>query len=1235
MKRYLIFLFLATAISAFTQKLYLPVQVDQQWTFLEVSDESTDLDRTRLYGHLGDLNLPWLGRPGTQSGYYLVEKNGKLGLVTATFQPVLRAAWREIHPISDQYFLVAGEQGYSIVERNEQALLKADGYQAIKLPEDGSVSYFLLMQGGKWGVKKRGQQAWSIPPEYAELEFVKVGEEGFFKGRKNTAENKWQLLNWAGKPFSGLAGNFASIEPAGRSYLAVQDTSGKTGWSVRDLTGKEVLILEPGSMIKPLTDQLFAYREKGSPTYTVLVMRSQITPLVEQFRELEPIHNQLVFYRLEKSTGFISGDGRLKPIPAEQILEVKPVNDDVLLVKGGTDKKWGVYLLSEERLVQDMVFDTIMPFSGHFAEVQMDDRVGVINDAGSLVVPPRYESIGKATDRIHAYWQDSVRVYPVDKAGYPAEAAFAEQRTKVKAPDKYYWPDYRDPEPMEKITSPAGSQFPTYKDNEMPWKELERNNPTDTLWLAKGKSYWKPEADLFRLMQWEEVEVVIREKSSASKKKKKKKKSSKTTPVEKRTELVMKWVPQGPPVRYIRKVSPVNWTLAYHGTGGLIANELTQLGRTPFSIRKVSLILNDEQRVSDVEMIGIRISDFADGLPYAAFCDPDGKVGLIDKQGVQATDAEGNPLRFTYISKPAGGFMQVCLSGSAFNRTGLDLAQFFREFNVELVREPADQASELQSDQAALWGYAGPDGQLVIPCEYDQTMPFEEGVAINKKAGGWGVINAENKVIVPFEYDAVSRNAQAWMVMKQNKNEAVFYYDGQGQRHDQAATAALAVSGHRLFPVQTDGGNDKYGYADRRGEMVIPPQFDYASPFQDGLATVRTGRKWFFINEQGKEMITLDSTILGIIEVGQFSEGLCPIRKATILDKKPTRKYGYLNTDGKLAIPAVFDGAGPFHNGIAVVDSLNLGDYRPGQEGGIPRDLALIDKQGQLLTPYSFRRISPFNEAGFAEVIQAGTGKQGIVGKDGQVLTGQYYPRVKSFPAGMTVFDGSTWKVFDYSGAALSLPNTNITSISYFTGNDLIVKDQSDQWLHLEITGQKATIKTQGLQWLQPFEHGYGIARKDNRQQLYGQDQSWIDPGAGTFFKFWSDQLLGVKSGAQEFYANVAGQNAFSRNFEQVNKFTGGQAIVSYQGQTGVINNRGVFVVPPKFAEITREEAGYFKVSSPGPLYGLYSPDGQELVPVRYHSLKKLPNGIIRAVYANSVAYYRPDGEALWVPGIP
>jgi len=46
--------------------------------------------------------------------------------------------------------------------------------------------------------------------------------------------------------------------------------------------------------------------------------------------------------------------------------------------------------------------------------------------------------------------------------------------------------------------------------------------------------------------------------------------------------------------------------------------------------------------------------------------------------------------------------------------------------------------------------------------------------------------------------------------------------------------------------------NDKYGYIDANGKMVIPPQFDLALSFNSGLALVYVGGKAGYINQVGQ-----------------------------------------------------------------------------------------------------------------------------------------------------------------------------------------------------------------------------------------------------------------------------------------------------------------------------------------------------------------------------------------------
>jgi len=44
-----------------------------------------------------------------------------------------------------------------------------------------------------------------------------------------------------------------------------------------------------------------------------------------------------------------------------------------------------------------------------------------------------------------------------------------------------------------------------------------------------------------------------------------------------------------------------------------------------------------------------------------------------------------------------------------------------------------------------------------------------------------------------------------------------------------------------LYPIEI---NEKYGYIDKLGKEVVPPKFDEAQEFSEGLAAVKFGHKW-------------------------------------------------------------------------------------------------------------------------------------------------------------------------------------------------------------------------------------------------------------------------------------------------------------------------------------------------------------------------------------------------------
>jgi hypothetical protein len=67
-------------------------------------------------------------------------------------------------------------------------------------------------------------------------------------------------------------------------------------------------------------------------------------------------------------------------------------------------------------------------------------------------------------------------------------------------------------------------------------------------------------------------------------------------------------------------------------------------------------------------------------------------------------------------------------------------------------------------------------------------------------------------------------------------------------------------------------GGQKAGFKDLTGKVVIPPQFDEARDFSEGLAPIRINRKWGYIDSKGKTVIPSK-----YYRARGFSEGLAAV----------------------------------------------------------------------------------------------------------------------------------------------------------------------------------------------------------------------------------------------------------------------------------------------------------------------------------------------------------------------
>lgn len=199
-----------------------------------------------------------------------------------------------------------------------------------------------------------------------------------------------------------------------------------------------------------------------------------------------------------------------------------------------------------------------------------------------------------------------------------------------------------------------------------------------------------------------------------------------------------------------------------------------------------------------------------------------------------------------------------------------------------------------------------------------------------------------------------------------------------------------------LFSCGTIGPQHEYGlygYIDKSGKQIIKPQFKFARPFSEGLAAVEIGNKTGFIDEHGNLVIKPKFSFVGDFHEGlalmllgewsysqfshieglvttnpqygfidrsgqltfrglfpeyafsadsHFSDGLVPIRVGN--------RCGYMDKSGSLAIRPIFESAGDFSRGTALVR--------------LDNKWIEIDKTGQLVSANPSPRLqgAPNNE---------------------------------------------------------------------------------------------------------------------------------------------------------------------------------------------------------------------------------------------------------------------------------
>jgi hypothetical protein len=283
----------------------------------------------------------------------------------------------------------------------------------------------------------------------------------------------------------------------------------------------------------------------------------------------------------------------------------------------------------------------------------------------------------------------------------------------------------------------------------------------------------------------------------------------------------------------------------------------------------------------------------------------------------------------------------------------------------------------------------------------------------------------------------------------------------------------------------------KWGYINAAGRIVVEPQYSYAYSFSDGLAQVwlgEQGEKRYFINKDGDVVFTPPE--VGF--VSEFHEGLAPYLIRF--------KYGYIDKQGQVVIPLQFDRVDACEpGGYGVVGHFCL-DVAFGifSEGLAPfpkgdtKKVGYVDKAGRIAIEPIFEDGYEFSEG--LGLVKSGE-KWGFIDRSGKFVIEPKFDSGVSFREGLAAIQlGEKWGFINKSGEIVIEPQYD--DANYFSEGLAPVAvgcEDQQRWGYIDRSGNM--VISPRFEWAYSFDGG--LARvsvsEDDTESVSGQYGGYIN----------------------------------------------------------------------------------------------------------------------------------------------
>lgn len=505
------------------------------------------------------------------------------------------------------------------------------------------------------------------------------------------------------------------------------------------------------------------------------------------------------------------------------------------------------------------------------------------------------------------------------------------------------------------------------------------------------------------------------------------------------------------------------------------------------------------------------------------------------------------------------------------------------EIKVTVMRE--------QDPNGPYWGLRDmATGRLIVKYIYDKIDDFEDGFAKVLLNGQYGLINKKGKVLIEPSHIRENLKVNCGVIISEFESGEQSVSDTNGKTLVALNSVRgilpcqnrmlLENNGYGMLNFKNDtilpfkfreaylvpegfciasnfATENLFGLYDLNGKQVLPHAFERINGFYCGRAIVVKNRRWGVIDGTGKELFYTD--------YGRIDSYLNNYAMVYTKSLGGESKVGLIDKTGRVVVPAIYErpeGTPVFSEGMVGM--------------GQNRKYGFVNTSGKVVVSFKYNKLEAFQK-GIAKV-WVGWNQVGYINKTGKEIIHVNYDAMdqanlrRYYNKYIIGLKDAVQHVFDYSGKEL-------TALSYSTIYEF---DQNEKSFIVSINNKHGILDSNfrikipvDYDSLEPVFPGKIAARKNgkigfinyNGSALSISKYDRIEPTYLERINEYENGLAKVWVKGKIGLINSYGKVIVPIIYEQIEGFAYGMAVVKRNGKYGYVNTRGKEVILAKYSK--------------------------------------------------------------------